>query len=118
MIISLPYTRYKTKLQKVVLVVVFCSKQGDILLLESWPLWAEKGLLLVGCSRRSEPEKFLDILTDGHRTQYVQEYERAVSVVLTREISMAQTLNPGDGREWQFGHDSAVETGEIGIRFG
>lgn len=48
-------------------------------------------------------------LSDTHGAQYVQEYERALCVIVAREISVRQALYPTDWDERQSGNHPAVE---------
>ena len=47
--------------------------------------------LLAGGSARSEPESFLDVLSDGHRAQDVEEDETAVCHVVPQQVPVAQS---------------------------
>lgn len=69
----------------------------------------ESSGLLAGGPRRSKAEQLLDVLTDGHRAQNVQEDERTLGVVLTGKITVGQSLDPGDWSERQSGHDATVK---------
>lgn len=52
------------------------------------------------CTRIVDRDKTrLTYLSDTHGAQYVQKYERALRVIVAREISVRQTLYPADGNE-------------------
>lgn len=48
----------------------------------------------------SKSEHFLNILSDGHRTEDVEEDERTFGVIFPGQIPVAQSLNP---RNWHEG---------------
>jgi hypothetical protein len=45
---------------------------------------------------RSKSESFLDVLSDGHGAQDVQEDERAVGEIVAQEVAMRETLKIGE----------------------
>ena len=47
--------------------------------------------LRTGGAARSESERLLDVLSDGHRAQDVEEDEAAVSHVVPHQVPVAQT---------------------------
>lgn len=65
--------------------------------------------LLTRGSGWREAKHFLDVLPDTHGAQYVQEYERALRVIIARQISVRQALYPADRDERQSGDHSPVE---------
>ena len=60
-------------------------------------------------SGRSEAEDLLNVLTNGHGAQDVEEDEGAVGHVFARQIAVRNALEPGNGLKGQFGDDAAVE---------
>ena len=67
---------------------------------------------LFACSSRGcKTESLLDVLSDGHGAEDVEEDEAAVGHIVTQEIPVAQSLDPVDGGEGELGHHSAVEDG-------
>lgn len=67
--------------------------------------------LLTGGSGGSEAQRLLDVLSDGHRAEDVEEDEAAVGHVVPQQVPVAQSLHPVDGSEGKLGHDSAVKDG-------
>ena len=65
--------------------------------------------LLAGGPRGSEAQRLLDVLSDGHRAEDVEEYKAAVRHVVAQQVPVAQTLHPVDGSEGKLGHNSPVK---------
>lgn len=70
----------------------------------------EVGCLFAGCSRRSESQEFLNVLSNRHRTEDVQEDEGTIRVIFSIQISMRQSLNHWDWNEGQFSDYSFVKS--------
>jgi len=65
--------------------------------------------LAIHCSRGGEAQELLQILSDAHGAENVEEDEAAVREVFARQIPMRQSLDPGDRCERQLRHHSTVE---------
>ena len=65
--------------------------------------------LLTGSSRRGKSEGFLDILSDGHGAEDVEEDEAAVGHVIAQQVAVGQALHPVDRCERQLGHNATVK---------
>lgn len=59
--------------------------------------------------RGGKTQHLLNILSDGHSAKDVEEYEGAVSVVLSKEIAVRQTLDIGQGHKGQLGHNPPIK---------
>lgn len=71
--------------------------------------------LFAGGTGRSKAQHLLDVLADGHGAQDVQEDERALGVVVSGQVTVAQSLDPGDRSEGETGHDTTIEDAERGM---
>ena len=67
--------------------------------------------LLARCSGGGESQCLLDVLSDGHGAQDVEEDEAAVRHVVTEQIPVAQSLHPVDGGEGELGHNATIKNG-------
>ena len=67
--------------------------------------------LLTGGSGGSEAQRLLDVLSDGHRAEDVEEDEAAVRHVVTEEVPVAQALHPVHGGEGELGDHSSIKDG-------
>lgn len=67
---------------------------------------------LFGCSSGGrETEHLLNVLSDGHGAEDVEEDEGAVGVVLAQQVAVRQSLDVGQRRERQLGHYSPIKDG-------
>lgn len=83
-----------------------------VLLELAWRRSKQSTGLLASRPRRCKSQQLLDVLANGHGTQDVQEDEGTLSVVVPGQVAMAQSLDPGDGREWQPSHYTTVKATE------
>ena len=67
--------------------------------------------LLASCSWWSKSQSFLNILSDGHGAEYVEEDEATVSHVITQQVPVTQTLDPVDGGEGELGNNTTIKDG-------
>ena len=67
--------------------------------------------LLARCSGGGESQGLLDVLSDGHGAQDVEEDEAAVRHVVTEQIPVAKALHPVDGGKRELGHNATIENG-------
>ena len=67
--------------------------------------------LLARCPGWSEAQRLLDVLSDRHRAENVEEYKAAVCHVVSQQVPVAQTLHPVDGSEGKLGHNTSVKDG-------
>ena len=65
--------------------------------------------LLCRCSGGGEPQGFLDVLSDGHGTEDIEEDEATVSHVVAQEVPVTQALHPVDGGKRKLGHHAPVK---------
>ena len=65
--------------------------------------------LLTGSSRRGKSEGFLDILSDGHGAEDVEEDEAAVGHIIAQQVPVGQALHPVDRCEGQLGHNATIK---------
>lgn len=83
-----------------------------VLLELAWRRSKQSTGLLASRPRRCKSQQLLDVLANGHGTQDVQEDEGTLSVVVPGQVAMAQSLDPGDGCEWQPSHYTTVKATE------
>jgi len=83
------------------------SERGGVLLGRR----EDAGTLLAGSAGGREAKGLLDVLSNAHSTQHVEEDEGALSVVLPRQVPVAHPLQEGDGREGEVRHHSPFEDG-------
>ena len=67
--------------------------------------------LFASCSGRGKPQCLLNVLSDGHGAENVEEDEAAVGHVVPQQVPVAEALDPVDGGEGQLGHHASVEDG-------
>ena len=65
--------------------------------------------LLTGGSGGSEAQRLLDVLSDGHGTEDIEEDEATVSHVVAQEVPVTQALHPVDGGKRKLGHHAPVK---------
>ena len=58
--------------------------------------------LFASCSRRGKPQRLLNVLSDGHGAEDVEEDEAAVGHVVSQQVSVAEALDPVDGVKGSF----------------
>lgn len=67
---------------------------------------------LLGCGAGGgEAKGLLDVLSNAHSAEHVEEDEGALGVVLPRQVPVAKPLQEGDGREGEVGHHAPFENG-------
>lgn len=67
--------------------------------------------LLGGSSWRGEAKNLLDVLSNWHGTENIQEDEGTVCGVISQQISMRQSLDVGKGGERELCHHSTIKYG-------
>lgn len=69
----------------------------------------DAGTVLAGGARRGEAKHLLDVLSNAHGAQDVEEYEGAVRVIVPQQIAVTEALQPRDGGEGKVRHNSTFE---------
>ena len=65
--------------------------------------------LFASCSGRGETQCLLNVLSDGHGTEDIEEDEATVSHVVAQEVPVTQALHPVDGGKRKLGHHAPVK---------
>ena len=65
--------------------------------------------LLARCPGGGKAQGLLDVLSDGHGAQDVEEDETAIGHVVTEEVPVAQALHPVDRGERELRDHSSIE---------
>lgn len=74
--------------------------------------WAQKSSsLFSGRSGWGQTQHFLNVLSDGHGAEDVEEDEGAVGVVLAQQVAVGKALDVGQWHKGEFGHDSSIKDG-------